>query len=87
MTVSKAIESPIAENCSDLIILPPENGGGEFVSVLVPLLIKDLVFSKALVLASIGGLDDNTQYYFLEAALAGTTSCLSPRDRSHWYGG
>ena len=38
-------------------------------TILVPLLIKDLVFSKALVLASIGGLDDNTQYYFLEAAL------------------
>jgi hypothetical protein len=38
--------------------------------MLVPLLIKDLVFSNALVLASIGTLDDKTQYYFLEAALA-----------------
>ena len=37
--------------------------------MLVPLLIRDLVFRKALVLASIGELAVQTQYYFLEAAL------------------
>jgi polyferredoxin len=40
-----------------------------FVIMLVPLLTRDLVFSNALVLASIGSLDGKTQYYFLEAAL------------------
>ena len=37
---------------------------------LVPLLINVLVFRKALVLASIGAPEIETQYYFLEAALA-----------------
>jgi len=37
--------------------------------MLVPLLIRDLVFRKAVVPASIGGIGLKTQYHFLEAAL------------------
>ncbi len=39
---------------------------------LVPLLIRDLVFGKALVLGSNGRFCIQTQYYFLEPALANT---------------
>jgi hypothetical protein len=39
-------------------------------NILVPLLLNVLVFRKVLVLASIGRLDMQTQYFFLEAALA-----------------
>jgi hypothetical protein len=52
---------------------------GKHTPLLVPLLIEDLVFSKALVLASIGTLDDKTQYYFLSEGLL--------RRKRHWLAG